>query len=50
MPVPSGEITTTELWQQPVNSAEELDAVIDAVIAESDAQEELVHDDLPELS
>ena len=50
MPVPGGEITTTELWQQPVNSAEELDAVIDELIAESDAQEELVQDDLPELS
>ena len=41
MPVPGGEITTTELWQQPVE--EELPQVVEEVVEE-------VEDDLPELS
>lgn len=48
MPTPGGEITSTELWQAPANSAEELDAVIDAAIAAADAEE--AENDLPELS
>ena len=48
MPTPSGDITSTETWSQPANSAEELDAVIDAAIAEADAEE--AENDLPELS
>ena len=48
MPVPGGEITSTDIWQAPVNSAEELDAVLDAAIAAADAEE--VADDLSELS
>jgi hypothetical protein len=41
MPVPGGEITTTELWQQPVE--QELPEVVEEVVEE-------VEDDLPELS
>jgi hypothetical protein len=38
MPVPGGEITTTEIWQQPVEE------VVPEVVEEED------EDDLPELS
>ena len=53
MPVPGGEISTSQIWQQPAQSAEELDAIIDKLIADSDAEEvteEYQSDDLPELS
>lgn len=43
MPVPGGEITTTEIWQAPVETVEE-------VVEDSTTEEELVQDDLPELS
>ena len=42
MPVPGGEITTTELWQQPTE--QELPEVVEDSITEED------EDDLPELS
>lgn len=41
MPVPGGEITTTELWQQ--STEQELPEVVEEVVEE-------VEDDLPELS
>lgn len=44
MPVPGGEITTTELWQQPVVET------VEEVVEVSTTEEELVQDDLPELS
>jgi hypothetical protein len=44
MPVPGGEITTTELWQAPVEE------VVEEVVEDSITEEELVQDDLPELS
>ncbi len=46
MPVPGGEITTSEILVP--KSAEELDAIIDAAIAAADAEE--AENDLPELS
>lgn len=57
MPTPSGDITSTETWSQPVP-----EVVLDEALAESDAEEpiafdididdpyEKVKDDLPELS
>ena len=48
MPVPGGEITTTEIWQAPT-----VEEVLDDAIVEADAEEaveEYVADDLPELS
>jgi hypothetical protein len=45
MPVPNGEITTSEILVP--ESAEELDAVIDAAIAAADA-EEAVEEYLPD--
>jgi hypothetical protein len=57
MPVPGGEITTTELWQAPVEEIEQAEEFIafdeNAVKAEehpATTEEELVQDDLPELS
>ena len=44
MPVPGGEITTTELWQAPVEET------VEEVVEDSITEEELVQDDLPELS
>ena len=41
MPVPGGEITTTEILVP--KSAEELDAVIDAAIAAADAEEAIAN-------
>jgi hypothetical protein len=41
MPVPGGEITTTEIWQQPVEE------VVEETVEETDEE---VADDLPELS
>ena len=43
MPVPGGEITTTELWQQSTPE------VVEEVVEDSTTEEE-VEDDLPELS
>ena len=48
MPVPGGEITTTEIWQAPT-----VEEVLDDAIVKADAEEaveEYVADDLPELS
>ena len=42
MPVPGGEITTTELWQQPTPE------VVEEVVEDSTTEED--EDDLPELS
>jgi hypothetical protein len=57
MPVPGGEITTTEIWQAPVEEIKQAEEFIafdeDAVKAEEHpaaTEEELVQDDLPELS
>ena len=55
MPVPGGEVSTSQIWMTQASSAEELDAIIDKLIEESDAEEateEYVEDedDLPELS
>ena len=51
MPVPGGEITSTESWQAPVEveSAEAIAAIEDDEEL-VEAVEELVQDDLPELS
>jgi hypothetical protein len=51
MPVPGGEITTTEIWQAPVEveSAEAVAAIEDDEEL-VEVVEELVQDDLPELS
>jgi len=48
MPVPEGQLTDSQIWMTPASSAEELDAIIDKLIEESDAKEN--EDDLPELS
>jgi hypothetical protein len=48
MPVPGGEVSTSQIWMTQASSAEELDAIIDKLIEESDAEED--EDDLPELS
>jgi hypothetical protein len=48
MPIPSGELTSSQVWMTQASSAEELDAIIDKLIEESDAEED--EDDLPELS
>ena len=42
MPVPGGEITTTELWQQPTPE------VVEEVVEDSTTEED--EDDLPKLS
>ena len=41
MATPQGDITSTENWsgQAPAGSAEELDAIIDDLIAKADAEE-----------
>jgi hypothetical protein len=41
MATPQGDITSTETWsgQAPAGSAEELDAIIDDLIAKADAEE-----------
>jgi hypothetical protein len=41
MATPQGDITSTETWsgQAPAGSAEELDAIIDNLIAEADKEE-----------
>jgi hypothetical protein len=48
MPIPGGELTSSQVWMTQASSAEELDAIIDKLIEESDAEED--EDDLPELS
>jgi hypothetical protein len=48
MPVPEGQLTDSQIWMTQASSAEELDAIIDKLIEESDAEED--EDDLPELS
>lgn len=48
MPVPGGEITTSEILIP--KSAKEVDAIIDAAIAAADAEEATEEYDLPELS
>jgi hypothetical protein len=48
MPIPGGELTSSQIWMTQASSAEELDAIIDKLIEESDAEED--EDDLPELS
>ena len=55
MPVPGGELTSSQVWMTPASSAEELDAIIDKLIEQSDAEEATAEyvegtDDLPELS
>jgi len=47
MPVPEGQLTDSQIWMTQASSAEELDAIIDKLIEESDAEED--EDDLPEL-
>jgi hypothetical protein len=42
MPVPGGEITSSEIWKAPVETVEE--------VVEDSTTEEEVEDDLPELS
>ena len=55
MPVPGGELTSSQVWMTQASSAEELDAIIDKLIEQSDAEEATAEyvegtDDLPELS
>ncbi len=55
MPIPGGELTSSQIWMTQASSAEELDAIIDKLIEQSDAEEATAEyvegtDDLPELS
>ena len=40
MPIPGGELTSSQIWMTQASSAEELDAIIDKLIEESDAEED----------
>ena len=54
MPVPGGEITTTEIWQQPtpevVEEFDEDQAAYDAAMADAIEEAKDKVNDLPELS
>lgn len=51
MPVPEGVISTSAIWQAPVEEVVEDSTTLDEAIAEADAEEatEEYQDDLPEL-